>query len=266
MKFAIVGKNKMEAFKGGKGVCPICNSELIAKCGDIKINHWAHKGTRSCDSWWENETEWHRTWKNNFPKEWQEIVHYDKSGEKHIADVKTDKGWVIEFQYSFLKIEERNSRNLFYQKLVWLVNGLRRKTDRLQFENVLKKSQRAAVKNVNIRKINFPEESRLLKEWMNSKVPVFFDFNELNNNELNKSILWFLLPFSIKGEAYLIPFSREEFIKVQNENGFDELVFKILPNIKNIIFKYNRATTNMNLNNSPKYSIRRPVRRRRRRF
>lgn len=258
MKFAIINGNKSEAFKGGKGICPSCSSELIAKCGNVKVNHWAHKGTRNCDTWWENETEWHRTWKNNFPKEWQEVVQFDESGEKHIADVKTDKGWVLEFQHSFLKPEERDSRNSFYQKLVWVVNGLRRKTDRVQFENVLKESSKAPVGNVNIRQINFPEEARLLKEWLNNKVPVLFDFHELN-----KSVLWFLLPFSTQGEAYLLPFPKEEFIKVQNENGFDELVFKIIPNIRNIIVEHKRKLTNRTANNIITGQPRRVTRRRR---
>jgi hypothetical protein len=43
-------------------------------------------------------------------KSWQEIVHRSDSGEKHIADVKTDHGWVIEFQHSYLNPEERRSR------------------------------------------------------------------------------------------------------------------------------------------------------------
>jgi competence CoiA-like predicted nuclease len=133
MKFAIINGNKVEAYRGAKGICPSCGSELIAKCGEVKINHWAHKGNRNCDLWWENETEWHRQWKNQFPKEWQEIVHFDEKGEKHIADVKTKNGWVLEFQHSYIKPEERNYRNAFYSKLVWIIDGLRRKTDRIQF-------------------------------------------------------------------------------------------------------------------------------------
>jgi competence CoiA-like predicted nuclease len=58
MKYAIVNGEKSETFKGEVGLCPCCNSELIARCSDIKINHWAHKGTINCDPWWENETEW----------------------------------------------------------------------------------------------------------------------------------------------------------------------------------------------------------------
>lgn len=257
MKFALVYGNKIEATKGAKGICPSCGSELIARCGDVKINHWAHKGTRNCDVWWENETEWHRQWKNKFPKEWQEIVHFDKKGEKHIADVKTKEDWVLEFQHSYIKSEERNSRISFYSKMVWIIDGLRRKTDRTQFQKILEESSKAPVGNINIRQINFPEESRLLKEWLNCGVPVFFDFNELN-----KSRLWFLLPLNIKEEAYLIPFSREEFINVHNGDGFDELVFKLIPNIRNYIIDYKRNLSSRSINNLQFGSRRKPTRRR----
>ena len=72
MKFALSNDERIEASKGAKGVCPSCGSELIAKCGEIVIHHWAHK--KKCDDyWWENETQWHRNWKNKFPDEWQEI-------------------------------------------------------------------------------------------------------------------------------------------------------------------------------------------------
>ena len=91
MKYALVDNQKKEAEKGLKGLCPICQQPVIAKCGKFKINHWAHKSLEHCDNWWENETEWHRQWKNTFPVEWQEIVAIDeKTGEKHIADIKTN--------------------------------------------------------------------------------------------------------------------------------------------------------------------------------
>jgi len=84
MKFAYVDGQKVEATPRAKGLCSSCGSELIAKCGPIKVDHWTHKGKRSCDPWWENETEWHRAWKGQFPIDWQEVVHRSKSGEKHM--------------------------------------------------------------------------------------------------------------------------------------------------------------------------------------
>ena len=47
MKFALINGDKAEATKGAKGFCPSCGSELIAKCGEVKVNHWAHKGNRN---------------------------------------------------------------------------------------------------------------------------------------------------------------------------------------------------------------------------
>lgn len=124
MKYSLVNNKKVEAFKGGKGNCLLCGKETLAKCGTKIVHHWAHKSLKNCDPWWENETEWHREWKNHFPIEWQEIIHYDeKTGEKHIADVKTEKGLVIEFQNSPMSIEELNSREDFYKKMIWIVNG-----------------------------------------------------------------------------------------------------------------------------------------------
>lgn len=119
MKFALINGDRVEATKGAKGLCQCCGKELIAKCGEVRIHHWARKGNHSCDPWWENETEWHRAWKGQFPVNWQEVVYQAEDGEKHIADVKTDTGWVIEFQHSYIKPEERRSRDAFYKKIVW---------------------------------------------------------------------------------------------------------------------------------------------------
>lgn len=94
---------------------------MIAKCGGHRVWHWAHRGVRVCDPWWEPETEWHRAWKNEFPVDWQEVVHLAQSGEKYVADVRTQGGMVIEFQHSFLKVEERTARESFYRPMIWVV-------------------------------------------------------------------------------------------------------------------------------------------------
>lgn len=58
--------------------CPNYRSTLIAKYGDIKIDHWAHKSLRRCNTWWENETLWHRQWKGHFVTNWQEYIIKDE--------------------------------------------------------------------------------------------------------------------------------------------------------------------------------------------
>lgn len=124
MKFSLIAGIKKEAFPNGTGNCLLCNGLTVAKCGPKVIHHWAHKSLKHCDNWWENETPWHRSWKSEFPNEWQEVVHFDTtSGEKHIADVKTSKGVVIEFQNSPMSLSEMQAREAFYKKMVWVVNG-----------------------------------------------------------------------------------------------------------------------------------------------
>ena len=236
MKFALVNGEKSEATKGAKGLCPSCGAELIARCGEVKINHWAHKGKRNCDPWWENETEWHRAWKNEFPTEWQEVVHYDENGEKHIADVKTQTDWVIEFQHSYLKPEERHSRNIFYNKLVWVVDGSRRKTDKKQFSKILEES-RKIIENPPTIRVHFPEDCRLLNEWSNSNSFVFFDFNGSNENE--NSLLWLLYPNMRSGNIYLSYITRSGFTQLSNNDGFDKLVRDVItPMHKEILPMY----------------------------
>lgn len=87
------------------------------------MHHWAHFGRRNCDPWWENETDWHRSWKSLFPMEWLEVSHVASDGEIHRADIKTPKGIVVEVQHSAMSDAERLSREVFYRNLVWVIDG-----------------------------------------------------------------------------------------------------------------------------------------------
>lgn len=225
MKFALVNGIKTEAVPGSKSRCQICDSELVAKCGEIRVHHWSHKGKRDCDPWWENESEWHRAWKNEFPVDWQEIVHHDENGEKHIADIKTKTDWVVEFQHSFLNPEERRIRNTFYKKLIWIVDGTRRKTDKKQFEKILKGCP-IIIQNPPTIRVRFPDECKLLKEWVNSESLVFFDFDGITRNE--KSLLWLLYPKSHSSITYLSYISSKAFIELSNQDGFEKLAREII--------------------------------------
>lgn len=212
MKFALINGNKTEATKGGKGTCPSCGSELIAKCGDFKVHHWAHKKIRNCDPWWENETEWHRAWKNNFPLEWQEVVLTDNNaGEKHIADIQSDHEVVIEFQHSHIDPQERLARENFYKKMVWVVDGNRLKRDYPRFLKGKDEIRRTNKPGFFI--VDFPHEC-FSKTWLGSSVPVIFDFLGMEQSEGGTDLrnnLYCLLPEN-KGNTVLAVFSRESFI------------------------------------------------------
>lgn len=123
MQLALVNDKKTEAFPRGRGYCPVCGAETIPKCGPRIIHHWAHHRIRDCDPWWENETAWHREWKNKFPLECREVSHFAEDGEIHRADVKTSTNIVIEIQHSTITDVERISRENFYQNLVWVIDG-----------------------------------------------------------------------------------------------------------------------------------------------
>lgn len=225
MKFALVDGHRREAKPGLSGMCPICGQQpMIAKCGEIRVWHWAYKGCRSCDSWWEPETEWHRTWKGQFPEEWQEVTHEDEQGKKHIADVKTNRGWAIEFQHSYIKPEERRSREAFYSRLIWVVHGLRRTRDLDQFARAWH-AGRPVGQNHNIRTVS-SDKCTLLREWAGNVAPVFFDFG-------HEALVWWLLHKSPSNLVYIMPFSRAEFIGIHRvdvspeADNFDRLVKEI---------------------------------------
>ncbi len=204
MKFALINGQRQEAQPNLSGKCPTCDHPMVAKCGEVKIWHWAHQGRRFCDPWWENETVWHRGWKGQFPVNWQEVVHQAETGEKHISDVKTDRGWVIEFQHSYLKPEERRSRDTFYPKLIWVVDGTRRKRDRAQLLNAWKEGVRVGA-NSPVRRA-FSDNCALLREWADSNAPIFFDLGEMQ-------VLWWLFAKSTNGSAYVAPYPRAKFIE-----------------------------------------------------
>jgi len=124
IRYANIDGLLKEPTTGLKGLCPGCGNSVIAKCGPIKIHHFAHVRGFDCDHWWEPMTQWHLDWQNNFAPAWREVIFRDEqSGEFHRADIHTPQGVTIEFQHSTLSFEELESRNLFYKKLIWVVNA-----------------------------------------------------------------------------------------------------------------------------------------------
>lgn len=238
MKYALVNNIKVQATKGVKGLCPSCGTELIAKCGDQKINHWAHKGTRSCDPWWEPETEWHRNWKNKFPDDWQEIAFIsNKNGEKHIADVLTNHGLVIEFQHSHINPDERKSREEFYEKLIWVVDGTRLKLDYTRF---LKGKETLEKVKEGIYKVEHPEVC-FPKDWLVSRVPVIFDYlvNEvpIEDNENERKTLYCLFPMLIGRNVFMAEIPRRAFIKSIFEGEWSERIKKFMNEQTDVIIE-----------------------------
>lgn len=185
MKYALVEGLKSSPSPRLNGICPHCSSDMISKCGRVKIWHWAHRSREMCDPWWENETEWHRNWKGKFPPEWQEISHMDESsGERHIADVKNPFGLVIEFQHSNISLEERLIREKVYGDMIWIVDGKRGELDEAYFHLGL----HGPIQDDPLAyQISWLGRSRLLHDWGQSSKKVYLDFGQ--------NVLWRLVFF-----------------------------------------------------------------------
>lgn len=220
MEFSYVDGKRRKPEPGLRGVCDLCGTDTISKCGNIRIHHWAHWRRQNCDPWWENETQWHRDWKREFPEHCREVSVISNEGEKHRADVKTDCDWVIEFQHSPIKPEVRRIREAFYKNMAWVVNGRRLENFRKSFDTQLHRAK--VLKNTPI-KLRFPiGRCTILKTWADSTVSVYMDFGDTTFTDdrfnFSKPILWRLWSVSSESLAELIPVWREDFINVA-QNG-----------------------------------------------
>lgn len=111
-------EQRMEAFPGGTGRCPLCDGEVRARCGQVNAWHWAHVSGVDCDTWAEPETEWHRAYKRTVPLGQREV----RMGS-HRADLVSHDGFVVELQHSSLPAEDIQAREQHYQKMVWLFDA-----------------------------------------------------------------------------------------------------------------------------------------------
>lgn len=153
--------------KHEQAICPCCQQKVFAKCGTIKIWHWAHESLADCDDWYEPMTQWHLDWQQQFPENWREIIirdRYFSTGTIHRADIQLPNGVVIEFQNSPISPQEILKREGFYRKMIWVVNA-----------------QNFSI--FNHKKANHYEWLWARKAWACAKMPVFLDLG-------NGYLLW----------------------------------------------------------------------------
>lgn len=213
MRFALVNNERSEAAPELTGNCPGCSQQMVARCGTQRVWHWAHRGSRNCDAWWEPETLWHRDWKYQFPSEWQEIIRHDEHGERHVADVMTENGLVIEFQHSHLPLQEQAAREGFYRSMVWVVDGTRLKRDHHRFldgRRVFRPTRLHGVFTTADPSGCFPSA------WRDCSMPVFFDFRHsagsAGTSTASSEPLWCLLPGRAEGCAVVVAVSSATFV------------------------------------------------------
>lgn len=116
---------KIRPYIGARGRCPFCKETVIAKCGLINVDHWAHeaKSRSVCVSGeYESETEWHYTYKGLFPKHCVEVT-VEKLGRLKRADIKLPNGLVLEIQHSSINAKVIRERNAFHGDIAWLFDA-----------------------------------------------------------------------------------------------------------------------------------------------
>jgi len=200
MLYVINSNNeKTVAEPGKKGMCQLCGEEVISKCGDINVWHWAHKKGTDCDTWSEGETQWHVEWKNKFPLNNREII-VQKQLTKHIADVMINEKYVVEFQNSPISSEDIKNREKFYDKMLWIFNGktyaknlILFKMNNNEYEFIWKYKSKVLQK---VTKKTYFDLSELSKQYKEELIKLEKELENINNkerynntkNNLNKKI------------------------------------------------------------------------------
>ena len=189
MRLALVNDVRCEPAPKFRGKCCLCGSDMISKCGEYVRWHWAHKTRMTCDPWQESETDWHRYWKDAFPFACQEVVHIDRAtNERHIADVKTPGGFVVEVQHSPIAEKEARIRERIYNRMIWIV-------DARHLSGWFSVGMAYDLESCcpMMYQIEWWGPSRLLDKWSNSPVHVYLDvMNSANEHGDEDGKLWFL--------------------------------------------------------------------------
>lgn len=167
MKYALLDDgSRSSAAKGALGLCPVCRQAVRARCGRIRVHHWAHLCGQDCDPWAEPESEWHRAWKDLFPPAWVEAAI-----GPHRADILTGSGVVIELQHSPISPDVIEEREQFYRRMVWVVNAQR-------FSERLFITKHREKREVTFRWKNFHPR------WLFARKPVFLDLGEARLSQI----------------------------------------------------------------------------------
>lgn len=180
---------RIEPSKGAKAFCPFCGQKVKAICGEIYVHHWRHDSLENCDSWYENETDWHRNWKKEFPESWREFI-VSRNGKKHIADIRTDNEFVLELQNSSISKTTIQIREKFYGKMVWLINAESFK-ENFSIYSVVTSKLRQLENSYSYEYLNSGDENVFLIEKdiiedLNNDLQQLYWNIEKSENEINK--------------------------------------------------------------------------------
>ncbi|MBO5905098.1 MAG: hypothetical protein J6Q84_01615 [Kiritimatiellae bacterium] len=238
-RFAIVDGVRLDiedAQRAQHGSCPLCGSRLVAKKGDIRAHHWCHiDKNNQCDDWYQPKGRWHLYWQNKFPEEMQEVV-IQRDSLKHIADIKTNMGIVLEVQYSPMTAAEARKRECFYDTMMWIVSMTRDEHDRNFLEEFEKHKNRLSQANQSLWSLENQFEKILPSAWVNSQRFLWLDcYGTMLNPESDEDLIC-IVP-KVNDDAFRIcaRVNRDKFISM----CFDGSILEFERELKEIRDAYN---------------------------
>lgn len=194
------------------GKCEFCGRAVGARKGDIRADHWYHlDGEQSCDYWHEPKGPWHKAWQNCFPVSRQEyIITRDWNGAltKHIADIYTKSGFIIECQLSPISRAKIAERESFYGRMIWIVAGRNLTSTNISCQTL--NSFRRVVPGTDDKVFVIHEKhtSCFNRHWRDSPKYVFFDPTPDVVEDIDKKELVCLFPNGIVHEHYICCYIR----------------------------------------------------------
>lgn len=121
------GKRIEATETGQRANCPGCGAEVLSKCGEHMVKHWAHVNSQDCDDWYEPMSAFHMWWQSRFPKEWREVTIKGDDGTHHRADILIPGWGVVEVQHSPISSQTIREREQFYKRyagnICWIVDA-----------------------------------------------------------------------------------------------------------------------------------------------
>lgn len=227
MKFAFVGNDRREASAGLTGSCPVCQNVVTPGQNSERMWMWFHIGRAKCDGWLEVETKWHREWKDNFPTSWQEISLSQATKNNLGVSIRSGLGIALELKQEKIRNHELSSRETRHRKMFWIVDCAENKNSIRKIKPKLGGWTEVSSGQAQI--INFPEKT-FPKDWLNSTVPVLFDFKFLCDGPSGEPepFLICLLPGRVGARAVFFLILKRHFIESFNALRFNLDVEKLL--------------------------------------
>ncbi|HXS95933.1 MAG TPA: competence protein CoiA family protein [Candidatus Limnocylindrales bacterium] len=192
---------RIEAGPDLQAFCPGCHQPVIAKCGKIYVNHWAHKSGSECDPWHEPETPWHTGWKKQFNPDCREKVIGEHRADIFALNRYSSLPCVIELQHSPIDFAEIEERENFYGEMVWVIDGVGFK-DNFEFGREIMTNGSATVEA--------PFRWKWFrKSWAGSKKPLYLDFG---------NYLWRITSMDAEGRGKAQSWTYHEFLSQFSES------------------------------------------------